>query len=711
MPNEFVLELMKKMTLREKIGQMYQTTYDGSLITGNVHSIHNTLEDLKNGEVGSILGLNDVDVIKRLQDIAVGETKNKIPLIFCNDIIHGCRTMLPINLAMSCTWNPDLIEKGCAMVGYESSHSGVNLTFSPMLDIARDPRWGRVMEGNGEDPYLSKKIAASYVKGYHKGGIGACAKHFVGYGACFGGRDYDGVEISTTTLFNNYLPPFKEAISNGCEMVMSSFNSFNGIPVTINDYLLRHVLRKKLGFKNVVITDWGSLEEVIEHRCAKNYSECAKKGILAGIDHEMYTRCFIDNLEKLVLDGIVEEKLVDEACYRVLNVKYKMGLFANPYKAIYPNLENYFLEEKSKKIAYQVASQALCLLENDGILPLAKCEKVAFIGPFVEEKRVVGAWGGKVNFNDTITIKEALDNGIYHYSYAKGSKMFESDDALLSEAIDVASKADTIVLTIGEEQWMSGENHSRTSLDVISAHEALLDELIKLEKRIVLVIFSGRPLVLTKYKKLYEENKIHAILYAWFLGTMSGKAIVDCLYGKVNPSGKLTMSFPRGVGQVPIYYNHLPSGRPHDDNGNNDYLMRYIDMDIYPLYPFGYGLSYSRFIYGDIVLSKNEISLNDKLQASVEIVNDSSYQGMEVIQLYICSPSGNVSRPIKELKGFKKVSFTPFEKKIVTFDLNPKDLMYYEGEKMVNYFGKYKLFIGPNSSVENFKEFNLKLDK
>ena len=344
-------------------------------------------------------------------------------------------------------------------------------------------------------------------------------------------------------------------------------------------------------------------------------------------------------------------------------------------------------------------------------MPLKKRQKVAFIGPFVEEKKVVGAWGGKVNFDDTVTIKEALDNGNYHYLYAKGSKMFDSDEALLKEAIDVAKDADTIVLTIGEEQWMSGENHSRTTLDVISAHDALLEELIKLEKRIVLVIFSGRPLVLTKYEKLYEENKVHAILYAWFLGTMSGDAIVDCLYGKINPSGKLTMSFPRGIGQVPIYYNHLPSGRPHDDNGNNDYLMRYIDMDIYPLYPFGYGLSYSRFIYGDIILSKNEIGLNDKLQVSVEIVNDSSYKGMEVVELYISAPSGNVSRPIKELKGFKKVKFNAFEKKIVSFDLNPKDLMYYVGEKMVPYFGKYKLFVGANSSVENFKEFNLKLDK
>ncbi|MBP5551328.1 MAG: glycoside hydrolase family 3 C-terminal domain-containing protein [Bacilli bacterium] len=711
MTNEFVLDLMRKMTLREKIGQMYQSTYDGSLITGNVKESKNTLSSIKNGEVGSILGLNDVSVIKKLQEVAVNETKHKIPLIFCNDIIHGCRTMIPINLAMSCSWNPSLIEKACEMVGYESSHSGVNLTFSPMLDLARDPRWGRVMEGNGEDPYLSKKIAAAYIKGYHKGGIGACAKHFVGYGACVGGRDYDGVEMSTSTLFNFYLPPFREAINNGCEMVMSAFNTFNDVPVTINDYLLRHVLRKKIGFKNVVITDWGSLEEIMEHKCAADMAECAKKGILAGVDHEMYTRCYIDNLEKLVSEGIVSEKLVDEACYRVLDVKYKMGLFANPYKAIYPNPENYFLEEKSKKIAYQVASQALCLLENNGTLPLKKRQKVAFIGPFVEEKKVVGAWGGKVNFDDTITIKEALDNGNYHYLYAKGSKMFDSDEALLKEAIDVAKDADTIVLTIGEEQWMSGENHSRTSLDVISAHDALLEELTKLEKRIVLVIFSGRPLVLTKYKKLYEENKVHAILYAWFLGTMSGDAIVDCLYGKINPSGKLTMSFPRGIGQVPIYYNHLPSGRPHDDNGNNDYLMRYIDMDIYPLYPFGYGLSYSRFIYGDIILSKNEIGLNDKLQVSVEIVNDSSYKGMEVVELYISAPSGNVSRPIKELKGFKKVKFNAFEKKIVSFDLNPKDLMYYVGEKMVPYFGKYKLFVGANSSVENFKEFNLKLDK
>ena len=711
MPNDFVLDLMKKMTLKEKIGQMYQATYDGSLITGNVKGSQNTLSGIKNGEVGSILGLNDVEVIKKLQEVAINETKHHIPLIFCNDIIHGCKTMLPINLAMSCTWNPSLIEKGCEMVGYESSHSGVNLTFSPMLDLARDARWGRVMEGNGEDPYLSKKIAAAYVKGYHKGGIGACAKHFVGYGACVGGRDYDGVEMSTSTLFNYYLPPFSEAVRSGAEMVMSSFNTFNDVPVTINDYLLRHVLRKKLGFKNVVITDWGSLEEVMEHGCAASEAECAKKGLLAGVDHEMYTRCYIDHLERLVKDGVVSESLVDEACYRVLNVKWQMGLFANPYKAIFANPESYFLEDKSKKIAYQVASEAMCLLENNGILPLAKRKKVAFIGPFVDEKRVVGAWGGKVDYNDTITIKEALDEGGYHYLYAQGTKMFEKDDDLIKQAIDVAKDASEIVLTIGEEQWMSGENHSRTSLDVISAHDALLEELIKLNKRIVLVIFGGRPLVLTKYKKLYEENKIHAILYAWFLGTMSGKAIVDCLYGKINPSGKLTMSFPRGIGQVPIYYNHLPSGRPHDDGGNNDYLMRYIDMELSPLYPFGYGLSYSRFIYGDIKLSEEEIDLNDKLQVSIEIVNDSRVSGMETVQLYICSPSGNVSRPIKELKGFKKVKFKAFEKKIVKFDLNPKDLMYYEGEKMVNYFGKYKLFIGPSSSVTNFKEFTLKFDK
>ena len=711
MENKFILDLMKKMTLREKIGQMYQSPYDGSLITGNVKGTTNTLDSIYKGEVGSIIGLNDVSVIKRLQEIAVNETKNKIPLMFCNDIIHGCKTMLPINLAMSATWNPSLIEKGCKMVGYEASHSGVNITFSPMLDIARDARWGRVMEGNGEDAYLSKHIAAAYVKGYHKGGIGACAKHYVGYGACVGGRDYDGVEMSTTTLFNHYLPPFKEAINNGCEMVMSSFNTFNDVPVTINDYLLRHVLRKKLGFKNVVVTDWGSLEEVKEHHCAIDNRECAKKGIKAGVDHEMYTRCFIDNLEELVKTGEVEGKLIDEACYRVLNIKYKMGLFDNPYKAIYENSESYFLEEKSKKVAYQVASEAMCLLENNGILPLAKKQKVAFIGPFVDEKKVVGAWGGKVNFDDTITIKESLDKKGYHYLYAKGSNMFDTNDCLLEEAMQIAKEANTIVLTIGEEQWMSGENKSRTTLDVIGAHESLLEELLKLNKRIVLVIFGGRPLVLTKYKKLYEENKVHAILYAWFLGTMSGDVIVDCLYGKINPSGKLSISFPRSIGQVPIYYNRLPSGRPHDDGGNNDYLMRYIDMELTPLYPFGYGLSYSKFIYGDIILSSDSIGLSDKLQASVEIVNDSSYKGAEVVQLYIAAPSGNVSRPIKELKGFKKVSLNAYEKKVVTFDLNPKDLMYYEGEKIVNYLGKYKLFIGPNSMVENFKEFSLKLDK
>ena len=711
MNNTFVLDLMKRMTLKEKIGQLYDAPYDGSLITGVNHTTKSTASLLKDGLVGSILGLNDVDAIRELQEIAVTKTRCKIPLMFCNDIIHGCKTILPINLAMSCSWNPSLIEKACEVVGYESSHSGVNLTFSPMLDIARDARWGRVMEGNGEDPFLSSKIAQAYIKGYHKGGIGACAKHFIGYGACVGGRDYDGVEISTSTLFNIYLPPFRQAIKSSCDMVMTSFNTFNDIPVVTNDYLLRHVLRDKAGFKGVTITDWGSMEEVIEHGCASCKKEAAKKGIIAGNDHEMATTCYIDYLEELVNSGEVEEKLIDEACYRVLDLKYRLGLFSNPFKNIYANQQDYFLTAKNKDIACKMAEESICLLENDGILPLTKKQKVCYIGPFVEEKRVIGAWGGKGDIRDTITIKEALDEAKIKYSYALGARMFDTDSGLLEEAKEVARDANTIVLTIGEEQWMSGENHSRTSIDVIKAHDELLEEVLKLGKRIVLVVYGGRPLVLTKYKKLYEEGKVHAILYAWFLGTMSGKAIVKTLYGKNNPSGKLTMSFPCAVGQVPIYYNHLPSGRPHLDGGNNDYLMRYIDASIHPLYPFGYGLSYSKFSYGDIRLSSDVIRTNDKLKVSIAVTNDSNIKGMETIQVYIKAPSGKLSRPVKELKGFKKVEFKPFEKKVIEFDLNPKDLMYYENEKLVAYGGKYKLFIGDNSDVKDCKEFTLILNE
>lgn len=700
---EFVKELMSKMTLREKIGQMYQTSYDGGVITGPEFQKSNIITSLKKGEVGSVLGLWEPEVMKKLQDIATNETRLKIPIMNCFDIIHGCKTILPINLAMSCSWNPSLIRKANKMVAYESTNSSVDLTFAPMLDLARDPRWGRVMECNGEDPYLASRLAKAEVEGFHDGGLATCAKHYVGYGACVGGRDYDAVDMSKTTLFNYYLPPFKAAIKSGTEMVMTSFNSFNGIPSSVNEYLLRHCLRKKLKFDGVVISDWASMMETIKHKVARDAKEVAKKSIIAGVDHEMVTTCYIDYLEELVKEKEIPESLIDEACERVLLLKYKLGLFSDPYKHICFDEGKYFLTNENKKVAVEMAKESICLLENDGSLPLNKKNKVSFIGPYIDEKKVVGAWGGKVDFNDTVTIKESLDKNHYKYIWSKGTEMFNNDENLLDEAINIAKESDVIIYTMGEEQWMSGESHSRATLGVIDCHDKLLDELLKLGKKIILVIFSGRPLVLTKYKKLYEEGKINAIIYSWFLGTMSGEAIVDTLYGKNNPSGKITMTFPRSVGQIPLYYNYLSSGRPNVPGENNDYRLRYIDMDISPLYPFGYGLSYAKFRYG-----KMEVFVNDKINVKIEVENLSNLFAKEIIQLYIEAPSGVVARPVKELKGFKKVSFKGLETKVVEFNLDKKDLMYYYEEKLVPFTGTYKVFVGPNSNIQEYKEFEIK---
>ena len=388
-----------------------------------------------------------------------------------------------------------------------------------------------------------------------------------------------------------------------------------------------------------------------------------------------------------------------------------MGLFEDPYRNIKFDEDKYVLTKDNKKKALDVAYESICLLENDGVLPLNKKSKVAFIGPFVQDKNVVGCWAGKVNLSDTVTILEALEESKYNYLYSKGCNEVDYDVKLAKEAVEVCKGCEEIVLTIGEQEWMSGEGHSRGKLDCPEAHDLLLDELIKLDKKIILVIFSGRPLVLTKYKKLFEEKKIHAIFYAWFLGTMSGKAIVDTLYGLNNPSGKITMSFPYDIGQVPIYYNHLPSGRPKIPLDKNDYRVRYIDLPFAPLYPFGYGLSYSKFEYGEIILSKNEITNKDNLEVTIRVKNVSNITGKEVVQLYINSPAGVLSRPVKELKGFKKITLKPYEEKIVSFTLKPKDLMYYENEKLVPYYGTYKVFVGNNSGISDFKEFALKLKK
>ena len=706
--NSFVLDLMSKMTIDEKIGQMYQTYYDGSNLTGADYGNSNFQKLLREGKIGSILGLNDTKVYRELQRIATEETRLGIPIMNCLDIIHGCKTILPNNIAMSCSWNPELIKESNVMVASETINSGGDLTFAPMLDLARDPRWGRCTEGNGEDPYLASALAKAETEGFKKGGLACCAKHYVGYGACFGGRDYDGVDMSISTLFNYYLPPFKSSVDSKVDMVMTSFNTLNGIPSTANSYLVDHILRKKYKFNGVVISDWGSVLEEIEHRVAKDEKECAEKSIKAGVDIEMATSTYINHAKELVLSGALSEEKINDACYRILDLKYRMGLFKDPYIHIKEEESKYLLTDSNKKQALKMAYEAICLLENDGVLPLKKRSKVCYVGPFVNEKKVAGAWPGRVNYDDCVTIKEALDKDKYKYSYAIGSNMLDTNQDLIQEAIKASSDCDEVVITIGEEDWMSGEGHSRAHLDCLVPHDLLVDEMIKLNKKIILVIFSGRPLVLTKYKKLFEEKKIHAIFYAWFLGTMSGKAIVDTLYGLNNPSGKITMTFPYDLGQVPIYYNHYPSGRPNIKLGNNDYRVHYIDVPFNPLYPFGYGLSYSKFKYGEIILSKDEINIKENIEVKIKVKNESNRVGKEIVELYIQSPPGILSRPVKELKGFKKINLKPFEEKEVVFTLKPKDLMYYMDEKLVPYFGKYKVYVGASSMTKDFKEFTLK---
>lgn len=693
-----VRQLMSKMTLKEKIGQLYQTGHEGTEVTGPQFDASSTVKNIKNGNVGSIIGLYDNVAIYNLQKVAVENSRLGIPLLFCNDIIHGCRTSFPHNLALSCSWNPSVIYDCASVSAYESSHSGVNVVFSPMLDLVRDPRWGRVAESNGEDPYLSSVLAKAYIDGYQQNNlngydtVAACIKHYVGYGAALAGREYNTVDFSRRSLFQYYLKPFKAAIDADAKMVMTSFNVFEDVPVTCNKYLLRDVLRDKLGFEGVVISDYTSSMEIMNHKVAKDEKEVAKKCINAGLDHEMIYTSYVNYLEELVLNNEVDVKLIDEACYRNLYLKYELGLFDNPYKNIYFDFENYWLSETALNKALNAALESCVLLQNNNdSLPLNSKEKIAVIGPLADTQEVIGCWAGKAKVSDCISLTKALENNGHQYSYAKGSDYKQTNDEMLKEAVEVASKADKIILALGEHQHMSGEANARGNICIPEAQIKLLDAIANLGKPIVLIVFAGRPLDLTMV-----VDKVDTILYSWFLGTMSGEALERLLFGKENPSGKTTMSFPYTVGQVPVYYNTLNTGRPTD--GINFYSSRYMDIPNDPLFPFGHGLSYSKFKYSNLKIGKKNISKNEIIEIFVDIFNDSNYAGKEIVQLYIEAKSFSVSRPVLELKGFQKIHFEPNESKRITFNLDSNLLSYYniDMEDIVE-DGEYNIFVGGSS--------------
>lgn len=723
MKQEEILELLNKMTLDEKIGQMIQI---------KVNEARNENKDLIYN-VGSILNSVGAKNVKKIQSEYLSKNRLKIPLLFMADIINGYKTIFPSPLAQGCSWNIEVIRRIAEISRNESAFAGVNVNFSPMVDLVRDARWGRCFESvGGEDPFLAKIYAKIIVDEYQKKMNdnklmqASCVKHFAAYGAVEAGREYNTVDMSKRELMEYYMPGYKSAIDSGAQMVMTSFNIINGIPATVNNWLLKDTLRKKWGFDGVIITDYTSMLECINHGIAKDEEDVAKKAIDAGVDIEMISTCYIDSLKKLVKENKISMVQIDEAVLRILNLKNKLGLFENPYGFADENMEKkYVFSLKNLEQATKLTEETIVLLKNkNNILPLNSNKRVALIGPYANNRAISSSWSIFVENENTKTLKEIFEKklGKKNFEYSEGCKLLKKqeleqllkvqpeeirnnmeqyEDGDIQGVIEVANKADIIILAIGEHYLQTGEGCSRSNIEIPKIQQNLLDELYKLNKPIVAVLFNGRPLQLNNI-----ENKLDAIIEAWLPGTNGAEAIFNILYGKSNPSAKLTMSFPQNVGQCPIYYNHYNTGRP--DKTGSRYESKYIDIPTESFYPFGYGLSYSKFVYSNLRLDTNILKRNSKIILKVNVKNDSSIAGKEVIQLYIQDLVGSVVRPVKELKAFKKEYFLPYEEKEIIFEINEEMLKFYnENLEYKAEPGMFKIFVGTNS-VETINEvFNL----
>lgn len=692
------------MTLDEKIGQLNQ--YSGGWETGasTEQDAESREELVKSGKVGSFLNVIGADITRRIQKIAVEESRLKIPIIFGLDVIHGYRSTFPVPLAEASSWNPKLVEMSTRYQAIEASAAGVHWTFAPMVDIARDPRWGRIVEGSGEDPYLGSLMAAAAVKGFQgndlsaNNTIAACAKHFAGYGAAEGGRDYNTADFSERTFHEIYLRPFKAAVDAGVATLMCSFNEIGGVPSSANYELLTKILRNNWKFKGFVVSDWNSIGELIPHGVAKDLRQAAELGIKAGVDMDMESHAYIRNLKKLVEEKIVPIQVVDESVRRILRVKFELGLFDDPYK--------YCDEKREKETEFsneivdatrKVARESIVLLKNEkNLLPLNKNLKtVAVIGPLADSQEdPVGPWSGISDPHHVVTVFQGIKNKLgsnANILYESGCTILGNDKSEFKNAIDAAQKSDVVILCLGESANMSGEASARASLDLPGVQEQLAEEIYKTGKPIVVVLMNGRPLTVT-----WISENIPALVESWFLGIQSGNAIADVLFGDYNPSGKLPVTFPRSVGQVPIYYNHKNTGRPY--NPNDHYTSYYQDLNNTPLYPFGYGLSYSKFDYSNLTLSSNKIKNGESLNVKVDVKNSSDREGEEVVQLYVRDLVGSVTRPVKELKDFSKVDLKPGETKTVEFTITPEKLKFYDIN--MNFTvepGDFKVFVGTNS--------------
>ncbi|SHM54040.1 beta-glucosidase BglX [Flavobacterium xinjiangense] len=712
--------VLKLMTLAERVGQLnqYNGFWDITGPTPKEGQAAKKYDDLKKGLVGSMLNVKGVKDVKALQKIAIEETRLGIPLIFGFDVIHGYKTISPIPLAESASWDMEAIRKSAAIAAEEAAAVGLNWTFAPMVDIARDARWGRVMEGAGEDPYLGSKIAVARVKGFQGDDLAAtntilaCAKHFAGYAFAEAGRDYNTVDVSETTLQNTIFPPFKAAVDAGVRTFMNSFNELNGIPATGNPYLQRQILKGDWKFDGFVVSDWGSINEMISHGYAKDSKQAAEIAINAGSDMDMESSAYVEHLVTLVKEGKVKESLIDDAAKRILKVKFELGLFDDPYKYCDETRE----KETVGKAEFQqgvldMAKKSIVLLKNEKeLLPLKKSgQKIALIGALANDKTSpLGSWRIAADDNSAVSVLEGLQNYKGNQlTYAKGAdvaagrtqfiwetKINMKDKSGFAEAIAVAKQADVVVMVLGEHGLQSGEGRSRADLGLPGVQQELLEAIFKVNPNIVLVLNNGRPLAIP-----WAEEHIPSIVEAWQLGTQSGNAIAQVLYGDYNPSGKLPMTFPRNVGQVPIYYNYKNTGRPVMNEPESVFWSHYIDEKNTPLYPFGYGLSYSKFEYSDLQLSNSSFSKNGKIEVSIKVKNSGKVAGKEVVQLYIRDLIGSITRPVQELKGFEMIELQPNETKTVTFTIDEKTIEFFTAKlKWEAEPGDFKVFIGGSSA-------------
>lgn len=693
-----VNDLLAKMTLEEKIGQLTLYTTDWGSTGPTIREGYKN--DIRSGACGNLFNSHTVGFVRELQKVAVEETRLKIPLLFGFDVIHGYKTIFPIPLGEAASWDLEAIEKSARVAAAEASAAGLNWTYAPMVDISRESRWGRVMEGAGEDPWLGSRIAEARVRGIQGKKIGdtdamlACVKHFAAYGAPMAGRDYNTVDMSERYFREFYLPPYEAAVRAGAATVMTSFNDYDGVPATGNKHLLTDILRKEWGFQGFVVTDYTSINEMVNHGVVADDKEAGELALNAGVDMDMQGAVFQRFLAKSVKEGKVREADIDEAVRRVLRLKFELGLFENPYKFCDENREKtVLLSRENRAAARDVARKSIVLLKNEkNVLPLKKNQKIALIGPLADNKsELIGNWNGAGNANDCASLADGLRNANGQFAHVRGCEPEGTDKSGFAEALKAAQNADVVVIAVGEKAMMSGEAAARADLALPGVQEQLVLELVKTGKPVVVVLMNGRPLTIP----LVAENAT-AILETWWLGTEAGNAIADVLFGDYNPSGKLPMTFPRSVGQVPIFYNEKSTGRPFDPNSK--WTSKYIDSPNSPQWPFGFGLSYTTFSYGEPKAGKAVFKKGENLQVTVNVTNTGSLAGEEVVQLYVRDLVGSITRPVKELKGFQKIMLKAGESRTVTFTLTERDLSFYRRDMTFGAeAGEFEIMVGGNS--------------